>query len=679
MFTAIPSPQEIAQWDNEAIQLGISSAMLMENASREAFHVMQEYYGNLANVRVLLFMGGGNNGGDAAALGRHLHDAGACVLVVHTHPLDGYSGMAHEHIMLAQHCGVAFMPSEQWLEHTQDSQPPFITIDEQGHYRFTSPHALVDGLLGTGFQGPLRDSMRTIIQRLIDWKASQLVNTIPPSYCQPFDAFSASFPPLQHEFLLPPANSTLRCDMSLPDMITQNDSVLPDAKLFSYDEPVHDVRARKTPSYGASTYEMPAYNAPTPGVLSYEIPVVHRKPSLAEVSMRREDASLFANQLSNDTTYRRAGELLQRTTFFALDIPSGINGLTGKPSPIALQADVTITFEAPKLGLLLEHSRDYVGRLIVRPIGIPACVRKKYPTRVRMLVHPSKALPKTAYIAHKGQAGHVLVVGGSSGLMGAPHLAARAALRSGAGLVTLAAPAKALFEGCPTPPDCMTFALGSSNEWDVDALEVLCARITNYDAIVLGSGMGRTQKAALAVRTLLEHPHRPPIILDADALFALSSGLIPLDLITKTDMLTPHPGEVAVLLGCSTAEVQNDRFAALDALCQKVTAQVIIKGACTLTGSRNQPTILAPYVEPCLAIAGSGDVLAGLAGSLVAQGISPAMVAPLCVILHATAGKIVAKSYPCRGNTASTIAEALPMALSYIAKGDTVCLQQKIL
>lgn len=530
MFTPLPTPREMAAWDEAAMELGIPPVVLMENASREAFHAMDEAFGPMEGANILVFMGGGNNGGDAAALARHLHDAGACVLAIHSRPLGSYRGMAATHLRIARRCGVQFMAADAWLRRPVGPLPSDCTADCGEPARApllagmallaAPPDIIVDGLLGTGFHGPLRP------------REEQLVLAI--------NAFSG------------------------------------------------------------------------------------------------------------------------KAQIISLDIPSGMDGETGTPSPLAVSADMTITFEAAKTGLVLPPARNHVGRLVVRPIGIPACVRNALPTRFRVLSDETPLLPEAAAVHHKGDAGHVLVIGGSTGLTGAPHLAALAALRSGAGLVTLATPAGLSGEAKGGCPDIMTLPLGDGCTWNPNATASLLEFLPRCDALILGPGMGRSREAGEVIRQVLSAPGRPPTIIDADALHALSSGAVPLDLVSETDMLTPHPGEAARLLGCTTDDVQGDRPAALESLMRLVPASVILKGACTLTGRRGEPVTVSTRIVPNLAVAGSGDVLAGIAGSFVAQGVCPEFAACLSVNLHGKAGELLLKDYPQRGNTASDLAAMLP-------------------
>lgn len=607
----LATAKEMNAWDAASIDMGIPAFSLMENASRELWHVLHEtlvQYGQLLHdKRTLILAGGGNNGGDAIALARHIHDAQSQALVVHTIPLEKYKGMAQDHVKLAVACGVRFMSAEQWLMATEHGAGLFVDMANR-HY---APHIIIDGLLGTGFQGPLRGTSLAVIERLQDWLDGQ------------------------------DASSTSQADKS---------------SLFT-----------------------PLTNH------------VH-------------------NHVDSQTNF------FPRPYILAIDSPSGLDSTTGLPSPIAISAHTTITFEAPKLGLVMEAARPYVGNLVVRGIGIPHTIQQKLPTRCTLLHHNiTHFLPDMSKLGHKGDAGHVLVIGGSKGLTGAAHLSAKAALRTGAGLVSMAVPTGLELETKCAMPDIMVMGVSSARQesllnttrnhnsstiyndtnWPSDnlqeALHDTLELTKRCRALVLGPGIGRSVEVLDVVKTILSMSQRPPAVIDADALFALSHhSALPashiqklhgqgieslptnplLALVQEDDILTPHPTEAARMLGWTTAQVQSDRMAALEALTNMVTGTVILKGACTLIGqaqpspTQSAPRItVSPFIEPHLSVAGSGDVLAGIIASLIAQAVSPTDAAPLGVFLHVKTGALLAQKFPKRGNTASDMVDMIPQSL----------------
>ena len=222
----------------------------------------------------------------------------------------------------------------------------------------------------------------------------------------------------------------------------------------------------------------------------------------------------------------------------------------------------------------------------------------------------------------------------------------------------------------------MTLALTESGgrQWPgtlPEDLRELCARCA---ALVVGPGMGRGEDAARFLAALLDMPRRPPAVFDADALMLLGRSPDLLERITSRDILTPHPGEAAALLACDTTVVQADRPTALAALRACCAGVMVLKGAGTLVGQADAPLLISPYDVPQLAVGGSGDVLAGCLGGLLALGAAvtrPSLcTAGLGVALHALAGRICAASWPERGNRASELADALPRVRERFAHGN---------
>ncbi|MEF3696684.1 MAG: NAD(P)H-hydrate dehydratase [Desulfolutivibrio sp.] len=357
-----------------------------------------------------------------------------------------------------------------------------------------------------------------------------------------------------------------------------------------------------------------------------------------------------------------------KSLVFSLDIPSGLDGATGLPGPDAVRATATATFEAAKVGLFLPHARPFTGRLHVCPIGIPAQVKAAHPASFAGLCpgimdHAPDASP----LMHKGTAGKVLVGGGSPGLCGAPLLCAMGAMRAGAGLVTVACPAGIEPAVKAGRPEIMTAPLPETSPgagWSADMAEAVRALATTADAVVIGPGLGREDGGEAFLAGLFSPGPLPgPVILDADALFFLAR--VP-DLATRLGsgaVLTPHPGEMARLLGLSVAEVEADRPGAARTLAARTGAVVVLKGPGTVIvdGSHaGSPAILSPHAAPNLAVGGSGDVLAGVVVRLLAAGCSPLLAACLGVYWHGLCGERLSRRFPRRGNTAVDIADALP-------------------
>ncbi len=327
----------------------------------------------------------------------------------------------------------------------------------------------------------------------------------------------------------------------------------------------------------------------------------------------------------------------------ALDVPSGLNADTGQEMGVAVRAAVTITFVGLKRGLFMEAGRECTGRLLFDDLKLPPEVYRQGPPAAERLDPEdlAAALGPRPRQAHKGDFGHVLVVGGEAGLSGAARLAAEAAARVGAGLVsvaTRAAHAAVLNAG---RPELMCHAVESPRD-----LGPLLRRAT---VVVCGPGLGQGAWGRALLGRVLESPL--PLVVDGDGLNALA-----LDPVQREDwVLTPHPGEAGRLLGMTAAEVQADRFAAAAALRERYGGTVVLKGAGTLVRGPDGPTALCPAGNPGMASGGMGDVLAGVIGGLLAQGMAPAAAARLGVCLHGAAGDGAARAGGERGLLAADL------------------------
>ena len=537
MFVPVPSPEEMSRWDSEAIRLGLPEETLMESAARCAMDSLRQHWTekgrSLTGASVLLLAGSGNNGGDAFCMARHLLDAGAHPVLVCTRNLEEYRGAASHWLKVAIRLGVPVFSTDAW---------------EQGAEGIPArPDIAVDGLLGTGFRGILREREARLVVKLNS---------------------------LESAFVL------------------------------------------------------------------------------------------------------------------AVDIPSGLDSRTGRPCPDAVCAHVTVSFQAAKPGLLVPGAEAFTGLLDIRPIGMPRRVQEEnrpgfrtwlLPSQMpgdRASVYSPRALSASSKFspsfhwnapAHKGEAGRVLVIGGSSDYVGAPCLAGLAALRTGAGLVTVAGP-EAVLNAVRFSMPALTTQSISSAEWHSGDAETLVPPLGASKAVVFGPGLGRSEGAADFAEALLSLPHRPPMVLDADALFALARRPHLLKKLRSGDVLTPHPGEAAQLLGITAAEVQADRFGALEKLAALAPAVWVLKGAGTLIAVPDEPSVISPWDVPQLAVAGSGDVLAGSIGAFLARGHASGLSAVLGVWLHVLAGLRLSETFPMRGNSPHDIAEAMPACLQALGE-----------
>ncbi|MDR9752161.1 NAD(P)H-hydrate dehydratase [Pseudomonas sp. SZMC_28357] len=310
----------------------------------------------------------------------------------------------------------------------------------------------------------------------------------------------------------------------------------------------------------------------------------------------------------------------------AVDIPSGLSADTGQVLGSAVRADLTVTFIGLKLGLFTGDAADQVGELVFNDLQADTAIVSSAPA-VAQRLNPGN-LPRVAPRApasHKGRFGHVLLVGGDRGFGGAILLSAESALRSGAGMVSLATRPEHVPAALTRLPEVMALGTHSANQ--------LMALLKKVSVLVVGPGLGQASWG----RSLLSAAANAPMpqVWDADALNLLSAGTMTL----PTDsVITPHPGEAARLLGLSTAQVQADRPAAAQALSKKYSTTVVLKGAGSLIASLDGRLALCHQVHPAMATAGLGDVLAGLVGALLAQGLDAYDAACLAVWLHANAG-----------------------------------------
>jgi len=314
----------------------------------------------------------------------------------------------------------------------------------------------------------------------------------------------------------------------------------------------------------------------------------------------------------------------------AVDIPSGLAADTGRILGVALRADLTVSFIGLKQGLYTGQGPDCCGEIVFRDLDVPATAYAGVePGTERLPAHPARAaLAPRPRSAHKGAAGRLLVVGGDQGYAGAPRLAGEAALRSGAGLVTLATRAEHAPAQAAARPELMCHGVAGRRE-----LAGLCARA---DVIAIGPGLGQAAWGReLLAEALLA---TCPLVLDADALNLLAQDPRPL----PQAVLTPHPGEAARLLACTVAAVEADRFAAVRELQRRYAGVVVLKGAGTLVAAPGRPVAVCPYGNPGMASGGMGDVLTGVIGALLAQGLAPADAARAGVCLHARAGDVAA-------------------------------------
>ncbi|MGM0831690.1 MAG: NAD(P)H-hydrate dehydratase [Pseudomonadota bacterium] len=358
--------------------------------------------------------------------------------------------------------------------------------------------------------------------------------------------------------------------------------------------------------------------------------------------------ALLGTGLSGDV----AGEIRQvieainasHQPVLALDIPSGISADTGAVLGLAVSAACTVTFIGDKIGLHTGDAPAYTGEIDFRPLGVKAQAFFDIPPTAWRLNDEllAEAFAPRSRISHKGDLGHVLVMGGAPGFGGAALLASQAAARLGAGKVSLATAPEHVVASLVRCPEVMAHGIRGGAD---------ASLLPAADVVVVGPGLGQDAWGQAILQQALQSD--VPLIVDADALNLLASRWP--DVRRDNWVLTPHPGEAARLLGCSVADIQADRPAAVRALQRARGGVVILKGAGSLVAGPSG-LVVCPYGNPGMASGGMGDVLSGMLGTLVAQSDSVERGTWLGVMVHAQAGDEAVKTAGERGLLASDLA-----------------------
>ena len=354
----------------------------------------------------------------------------------------------------------------------------------------------------------------------------------------------------------------------------------------------------------------------------------------------------------------------------SIDVPSGVDASSGEVAGVAVRASLTATFHAAKPGLWINPGKAHAGAVALVDIGIP----RGAPARASVgLITPAvlATLPRRGAAATKFTSGHVVVVGGSLGLSGAPTMSARASMRAGAGYVTVCVPRSlAQVIAASGTPELMTRALPEREGiLTADALEPALEASARGGALALGPGLGRDQ-AALEFARALAREAGAPLVLDADGLNAHAGALDGLRLRSAPTVLTPHAGELARLLGCDSAEIERRRLHHVRSAAQQSGAVVLLKGDDTLIARPDGLVAVSPGASPALATAGTGDVLTGVIAALLAQGLDAFAAAAAGVWMHAHAGRRAALRVGApEGVIASDVIAELPAARTAAAGG----------
>jgi NAD(P)H-hydrate epimerase len=318
----------------------------------------------------------------------------------------------------------------------------------------------------------------------------------------------------------------------------------------------------------------------------------------------------------------------------AVDIPSGLHADTGAVLGVAVQADVTVSFIGLKLGLFTGQGPACCGQIYFDGLQVPAAARERIrPAAERLDRRIAQSIPPRPRSAHKGDFGHVLIVGGEHGYSGAAQLAGSAAARAGAGKISIATRASHAGLLNLTQPELMCHGVESRDE--------LQALLDSADVVAAGPGLGRGLWGRSLLQAVLDCDK--PLVLDADALNLLAEDSFPsLDRRLEQAVLTPHPGEAGRLLQISTATVEADRPAAATAIQARFGGVCVLKGAGTLI-SDGAALAVCNAGNPGMACGGMGDVLSGVIAALLGQGYTPLDAARIGVCLHAAAGDLAAQ------------------------------------
>ncbi len=347
------------------------------------------------------------------------------------------------------------------------------------------------------------------------------------------------------------------------------------------------------------------------------------------------------------------------TPVLSLDLPSGMNPDTGCASECMVQADLTISFIGAKRGMVTGAGKGATGKLIVDRLGLSRSDFRGHSGHILINWTDAKSkLPNINLNAHKHALGHLLVVGGDIGMGGAAIMAAESALQVGTGLVTLATRPEHVSAALARRPEMMLLPVRHTPFGPGHSTTAETGHPTTeirYDAIVIGPGLGRSEWG----RNLLKWAASTnlPMLVDGDGLALLE------DVTKHLSVLTPHPGEAARMLGCSTHQINQDRYGTVERLARQFNAVALLKGAGSLVAapsSTEDRIDICSEGNPGMATAGCGDVLAGIIGGFLAQGVSPIEAARCGACLHAAAGDLAARDLGWRSLKATDILDRLP-------------------
>jgi hydroxyethylthiazole kinase-like uncharacterized protein yjeF len=364
----------------------------------------------------------------------------------------------------------------------------------------------------------------------------------------------------------------------------------------------------------------------------------------------------------------------------SIDIPSGLNGSTGKIMGTCVKADKTVTFGLPKIGLLLHPGCEYAGRVIVADIGIPHNIIHSMNIKSNLIDFDifSSLIPKRLNETNKGDYGKVLIITGSPGMTGAGCLAAKAALRTGSGLVYLGVPSTLAHIYNTNVTEAITISMQDKDVSDKNAggyhqsgeagyisasnINALGEYIKNKDVIAVGPGLS-VKGGVFDITAWLIENSNVPLVLDADALNAISRNVSILGKLKAKAVITPHPGEMSRMTNMTIEEIRNHRIETAREFACRWGVVTVLKGWRTVVGLPDGTIYINTSGNPGMATAGTGDVLTGIIASFIAQGLTPEQAAVAGVFLHGKAGDRVASGMGEHGLIAGDIIEEIPYVI----------------
>ncbi len=504
---------EMKEIDGYTIEnIGIPGIVLMENAAVRIVQQLEKDVGELLSKNVVVFAGKGNNGGDALAAARHLHNLGVNVLSIVVGPEDSIKGDARINLDILKNMAARL-----------------VVVEDQSHFEEIAASlfladVVVDGLLGTGLRGEVSRLFADIIE-----------------------------------------------------LVNQSERYI-----------------------------------------------------------------------------------------LSIDIPSGLDGDTGRSRGICINADRTVTLGFPKLGLLVGDGPKFAGEVEVVDIGIPHKATEERELGINLVTKHKAAslLPARSPFSHKGNHGRVLVIAGSVGLTGAAVLASSAAVRSGAGLVTLGIPSGLYNIVGSKLTEVMTLPLADSGSGFLSSkcIEYLEDLLHNFDVIAAGPGLGCSAEITEVISWLVKHTEAP-LVIDADGINSLSLNI---DVLTKAKapvVLTPHPGEMARLTGSEVKDVLENKVDAARDFSTQWNCTVVLKDWRTITAVPDGQIFINTTGNAGMASGGMGDVLTGMIAAFTGQGMNPQAAAAAGVYVHGLAGDISADRKGQLGMTAGDLIESIPYAL----------------